>query len=484
MIESSKTVGRRLFLAGGTLAVAAACTGGSEVAALKKQLAETAPTTLVQAGQLQAAAAGAAPTGWDTAESIRGGLKLVATFDSSGPDAWSAAAHPMVYFTSEGGNNLFAGLHIIDAYTKRVVKGVNYELGEYKVSPHTTGVSPDGKWAYLQGGRTVDGKNEDVTFIINARTLKIDKILKQESRFQGATRVQRLHHVTGYIDTKGQDRVVVQYGFGSNGGPHFILDPKDNNRVVTAITVEDTGYWMGHPFLTLDPARKFLYVGLKNAAWAAEAHDVAGLAKINLETRAVTIIPAVGMHLIGMAHTADGKFLYVNDAEESMVVKIDTATNQVVGKASAGVAGPYGLAMNWDESELFAVGKGEGSHNTGSVLGVINLQDFRTKRGIINPIPLGGTGKVASIDHAILHPDQAVNELWVSNMAGDETIVLDLATRTVKAYIPTPGGGNTHSGAFVKYAADWTGTVLADHGGPQNEQYAARLAVVQAAAKT
>jgi len=484
MIESSKTVGRRLFLAGGTLAVAAACTGGSEVAALKKQLAETAPGTLVQAGQLQAAPAGAAPTGWDTAESIRGGLKLVATFDSSGPDAWSATAHPMVYFSSEGGNDLFAGLHIVDAYSKRVVTAAHYELGTYKVSPHTTGVSPDGKWAYLQGGRSVDGKDEDVTLVINARTLKIDKVLKQESRFQGATRVQRLHHVTGFVDTKGQDRVVVQYGFGSNGGPHFILDPKDNNRVVMAITVEDTGYWMGHPFLTLDPSRKFLYVGLKNAAWATEAKDVAGLAKINLETRAVTIVPAVGMHLIGQAHTADGKFLYVNDAEESMVVKIDTATNQVVGRTSAGVAGPYGLAMNWDESELYAVGKGEGSHNTGSVLGVIDLKDYRTKRGIINPIALGGVGKVASIDHAILHPDQAVNELWVSNMAGDETIVLDLATRTVKAYIPTPGGGNTHSGAFVKYAADWTGTVLADHGGPQKEQYAARLAVVQAAAKT
>ncbi|MBI4301358.1 MAG: hypothetical protein HY664_01985, partial [Chloroflexi bacterium] len=307
----------------------------------------------------------------------------------------------------------------------------------------------------------MDGKSEDITLIINARTLKIDKILKQESMFQGSLRVQRLHHVISFVDPKGQDRVVLEYGFGSNGGPHFIIDPKDNNRVVKAITVEDTGYWMGHPFLTVDPARKFLYVGLKMAAWADKLEGVGGLAKINLETRAVTVIPAIGMHLIGQAHTADGKFLYVNDAEESMTIKIDTATNQVVGRTSAGVAGPYGLAMNWDESELFAVGKGEGSHNTGSVLGVIDLKDYRTKRGIINPIPLGGVGKVASIDPAILHPDQAVNELWVSNMAGNETIVLDLATRTVKAYIPTPGGGNTHSGAFVKYAADWAGTVLA-----------------------
>jgi DNA-binding beta-propeller fold protein YncE len=480
----------------GAALLVAACTGS--------QTKEEAPArTIIQAGQLQASLPGAAPTGWDTAEAVRGGLKLVATYDSSGPDAWSARDHPTVYFTSEGGADLFAGVHIIDAYTKRVVASANYDLGA-KISPHTVGVSPDGKWAYLQSRWQLNPNvtspkaedpqhvepavppppEEDVTLIINTRTLKIDKVLKQESRFQGAARVQRLHHVTGYIDTKGQDRLVLQYGFGSNGGPHFILDPKDDNRVVMAITVEDSGYWMGHPFLTTDPSRKFLYVGLKNAAWAAEAHDVAGIAKINLETRAVTIIPAVGMHLIGMAHTADGKFLYVNDAEESMVVKIDTATNQVVGKTSAGVAGPYGLAMNWDETELFAVGKGEGSHNTGSVLGVIDLKTFGTKRGIINPIPLGGQGKVASIDHAFLHPDPAVNELWVSNMAGDETIVLDLATRTVKTYIPTPHGGNTHSGAFVRYAADWTGTVLADHGGPGNELYAARLTVAQAAAKT
>ncbi|MBI3979155.1 MAG: hypothetical protein HY331_13305 [Chloroflexi bacterium] len=475
---------RPLFRGGVLIALfvllAAACQGPGQEAAAPKA---AAPSTVVQAGQLQPSPAGAQPSGWDTKESIRGGLKLVATYDSSGPDAWSAKDHPMVYFSSEGGNDLYAGLHIVDAASKTVVASARYELGAYKVSPHTVGVSPDGKWAYLQGGRTVDGKNEDVTLIVNARTLKLDKILKQESLFQGATRVQRLHHVISFVDTKGQDRVVLEYGFGSSGGPHFLIDPKENNKVVMAITTEDTGYWMGHPFLTVDPARKFLYVGLKMAAWADHTKDVGGLAKINLDTRAVTIIPGVGEHLIGMSHTADGKFLYVNDGHDSMVYKIDTEKNEVVGKTSAGVAGPYGLALNWDETELFSVGKGEGSHNTGSVLGVIDLVDFRTKRGIINPIPLGGEGKVASIDHALLHPDPKLNELWVSNMAGDQTIVLDLKTRTVKARIPTPNKGNTHSGAFVQYNADWTGKVLADHGGPQPEQYAARAAAVAAPKK-
>ncbi|MBI4313141.1 MAG: YncE family protein [Chloroflexi bacterium] len=457
-----------------------------ELAQLQQKLAGVAPVTVVQAGQLQPAPAGQAFAGWDNAESARGGLKLIATYDSSGPDAWDVKAHPNVYFTSEGGNNLFAGLHVIDSYSKQVIAAAQFQLGEYKVSPHTTGVSPDGKWAYLQGGRTVDvgGKptNEDVTLIINARTLKLDKILKQQSMFQGAMRVQRLHHVMSFVDSKGNDRVVLQYGFGSNGGPHFLLDPKDNNRVVQTITVEDTGYWMGHPFLTADPTGKYLYVSLKVAAWGEETEEIGGIAKINLETRAVTVIPGVGRHPIGISHTADGKFTYVIDGEGSMVFKIDNATNEVVGKTSAGVAGPYGACMNWDETELYAVGKGEGSHNTGSVLGVVDLKDFRTKRGITNPIYLGGTGKVASIDHCFLHPDKDVNEIWVSNMAGDETIVVDLKTRTVKAYIPTPNGGNTHSGAFVKYNADWTGRVLADHGGPQKELYATRTAVIKAAA--
>jgi DNA-binding beta-propeller fold protein YncE len=412
-------------------------------------------------------------------------LQLVATYDSAGPDAFDAKAHPMVYFTSEGGTGkdgkeLFPGLHIIDASSKEIVASMFYDLGA-KVSPHTVGVSPDGRWAYLQGARMLqDGKtSEDVVFVINARTLKLAQILKQESVFQGAKRIQRLHHVISFVDSKGQDRVVLEFGFGSNGGPHFILDPKDNGKVVKAITTEDTGYWMGHPFLTVDPARKFLYIGLKMAAWAEVTHEVAGIAKINLETWAVTIIPGVGQHLIGMAHTADGKFLYVNDAEESRTVKIDTATNKVVGKTSAGVAGPYGLAMNWDETELYAIGKGEGSHNTGSMIGVIDLKTFVTKRGIINPIPLLGSAR--SIDHGFLHPDPKVNELWVSNMAGSETIVLDLATRKVKTYIATPLGGNTHSGAFVRYSPDWKGEVLADHGGPQTAMYQLRLTMVKTA---
>jgi DNA-binding beta-propeller fold protein YncE/outer membrane murein-binding lipoprotein Lpp len=457
-----------------------------ELTQLQQQLTSIAPSTVVQAGQLQPAPAGAQATGWDTAESIRGGLKLVATYDSSGPDAWDVKAHPMVYFTSTGGPNLFPGLHVIDAYSKEVIAQASYDLGA-KVSPHTVGASPDGKWLYLQGARLLqDGKTEEaVTFIINAKTLKLDKVLKQESMMQGSLRVQRLHHTVGFADWQGRDRLVLEYGFGSSGGPHFILDPKDNNRVVKAITIEDTGYWMGHPFVTVDPTGKFLFVSLKMAAWGTTNHGIAGVAKINLETNAVKVITGVGDHLIGMMVTADGKILYVNDAENGFTYKIDLTTDTVVGKAASGVTGQYGLALNWDETLLYTVGKGENGPNEGHNLGVIDTKTFRGARsnvlGVNLPIELGEGSR--TVDHAFLHPDPAVNELWVSNMGGTVTTVLDLKTNTVKARILVPNGGtSTHSSAFVKYNADWTGKVLADHGGPKAEMLATRLAMAQAAA--
>ncbi|MBI4297852.1 MAG: YncE family protein [Chloroflexi bacterium] len=451
----------------------------SEVSQLQAEIKGLAPVTMVQAGQLQPVPAAAQPTGWDTAESIRAGLKLVATYDSSGPDAWSAKDHPLIYISSEGTLSIspkydksapfFAGFHLIDANTKEVVKSALFNVGQEIIRyPHGVMVSPDGKWAYVGWGqKDAAGKDESVVAIVNMRTLKIDKLLKQESYYQGKMRRQYLHHIQSFKDSKGQDRVVLTFGFGSDGGPHVILDPKDDNRVVKAITYDDVKP-MGHPFTTPSPDGKFLYISMDSPEITRSEFPAAGIAKLNLETGAVTVIPNVGHHPIGITHTADGKFTYVNDAETSQTVKIDNTTNTVVARTSAGVAGPYGLALNWDETRLYVIGKGEGSHNKGGVVGVIDTNLFRQDRTFTQlPITLGGSA--SSIDHGILHPDPAVNELWISDQNGWETIVLDLNTNKTKAYIPTPNGGDTHSGGFVRYNADWTGEVLLDQGGPKSE---------------
>jgi DNA-binding beta-propeller fold protein YncE len=436
---------------------------------LQQQLAAAAPTQVVQAGQLAPPPANAPPSGWDTPDSLRSRLKLLATYDSSGPDAWDVKAHPLVYFTSEGvgsnpkGGTQMSGVQVIDAYEKKVIASALFDLGEdVRENPHSVGMSPDGRFLYIGQIHRVAAteSNRSVLLIINARTLKLEMTLE-------GPRVDWFHHITGFTDWQGRDRVIVAFGRNAGGGPTWLLDPKDKNRVVKAITIEDVGDYMGHPYPTVDPTGRFLYNAVFAAPWRSKHHDTAGIAKINLETGGVAIVPYIGDNPIGMAHTADGRFTYVNDGHSSFVFKIDNETNEVVDSTSTGVAGPYGIVLNWDESFLYPIGKGEGTHNNGSVVGLVGTQPFQSPRNFIHNMPIWLGGSASSVDHGILHPDPDVNELWVSNMNGWETIVLDLNTHQPKAYIPTPNGGDTHSGGFVRYNADWTGELLADMGGPK-----------------
>ena len=466
---------RMLAIGGAGGAIAAACQAASPTPNPSASTPATVTTT-IQSAQLQPAPAGAAPSGWETADAIRGNLTLLAKFDSSGPAAWDQVKHPVVYVSSmsyptthdatKPGDG--SGFYVIDAYTKEVVASRVYDLGELVTTyPHSVGSSLDGKWWYFMQADQVAATKQarPQVFVINAKTLKIDKVLMHPT--------QRLHHVGAFTDSKGQSRVVLGMGFGAVGGPHFILDPNNDNKVVQSITYDDIRP-MGHPFTAPSPDGKYLYISMGSPEIRTGEGNEASVAKWDIEKKVATVIHGTGNHPIGMVPTQDGKFLYLVDAENSKVFKVDVVNNAVVGETSAGVAGPYGGRLNWDETELFIVGKGEGSHNKGSVLGLIDTKTFQQSRKLATmPIYLLGEanaasgGVIASVDHAILHPDPKVNEMWVSNMAGNETIVLDLNVDRPKAYIRTPNGGNTHSGFFIKYDANWNGELLADMLGPK-----------------
>jgi mono/diheme cytochrome c family protein len=447
----------------------------SEKVALQQQLASMAPTMVVQAGQLTVPPPTAQPSGWETAEAVRGRIRLHATYDSSGPDAWDVGAHPTVFFTTEGvgsnpkGGTRKSGVMIIDAYTKQVVGSALYDLGEEVTqNPHGAGMSPDGRWLYIGQMHRVKATGQERTFllIINARTLKLDKVL------EGTARVDWFHHITAFKDWQGRDRILVAFGRTPGGAPHYLLDPHDDNRVVRAVTVEDIGYKVGHPYPTMDPTFRIMFVSIIAPPWRGQLHNTGGIAKLTLATGVSTIIPWVGDNPIGMAHTADGRFTYVNDSEGSTVFKIDNQSNSVVDHINAGVTGPYGMALNWDESLIYTVGKGEGGHNRGSVLGVLSTRPVGQAPRTLHNMPIWLGGSASSVDHAVLHPDPKVNELWISNMNGWEMIVLDLNTHQVKGYIATPNGGDTHAGGFARYTPDWKGELLADMGGPKGPMQA------------
>jgi len=440
--------------------------------------------------------------GWTNEESVRGGLHLVAEFDDymDGPDAWDIAAHPRVYFTSESyASNYFddtaegqareaaddwenfIGWHAIDAYSKEVVASALYQYeGSISRGPHGVGVSPDGQWGYVGWSESVDPDAPRVNYvgIVYTKTMKLAKILKQESPFEWGTRGQALHHIQSWIDPEGNHRVILQWGFGANGGPHHILDPNSNNQVWHSITYDDVKP-MGHPFTTPSPDGQYVYVSV-GANWIRGNHSPAAqIAKIDTSTGEVTYIGETGHHPIGITHTQDGRWTYVVDGHGSHVYMIDNETNEVVDSASAGVGGPYGICMNWDETLAFTVGKGEGSHNVGSVLGIMEITndgeiDEYNTGDIAQPIYLGGSA--SSVEHCALHPDPDVNEVWISNMKGWETIILDLNTLEVEAYVPTPNSGDTHGMAFVWYDGGWeNGELMSDMGGPKSPTMQAEI---------
>ena len=465
-----------------------------QISALEGQLSSAQVTTqVIQVGEL-------APSqydtvvpgdGWATEESVRGGLWLEAQFDSSGPDAWDIEAHPRVYFTSESyqsnyynDNDLpevgqFAGWHVIDAYSKEVVASALYEYGgEVTRGPHGVGVSPDGKWGYVGWMAAEEGESGvGYVGIINIRTMKLDKVLSQSSSFEGGTRSQAIHHIQCWTnDENGEDYSILQWGFGANGGPHFIIKPNDDNRVFRAINYDDVNP-MGHPFTTPDPTGQYVYISMGGNFIRHSDVPAAGIAKLDILTGEHEEFHEVGRHPIGITHTQDGRFTYVIDGTSSQIYKLDNESGHVVDRVAAGIAGPYGICLEWDETVAWIVGKGEGTANLGNSLAAFDLGPdvgggrFRASRAHGNtPFYLGGSA--ASVDHCALHPDSSVNEIWVSNMKGWETIVVNLDTLTVTDYINTPNNGDTHGMAFVWYDGGWDdGMLMGDMGGPKAQVF-------------
>jgi hypothetical protein len=485
----------------GQLAEAQADLGAAEgqvaTATLETQL-------VVQTGELApAVAAEPLGDGWATSESVRGGLHLVAEFDSSGDDAWDIAAHPRVYFTSESyasnfftdtdeGTTLaaspdfenFVGWHAIDAYTKEVVASALYKFdpdSEIVRGPHGVGVSPDGQWGYVGWTEELDGERSNYVGVIDTQTMKLSKLMKQESWFEGGMRGQALHHIQGWSDLDGNDYVILQWGFGATGGPHFILNPNDDNKVIKAITRQDVAP-IGHPFTTPSPDGQWVYVSVGSNQVRDNHAPAAGVAKVNVITGEVIYIMGTGHHPIGITHTQDGRFTYVVDGHTSYLYKIDNELNEVVDETSTGIAGPYGICLDRDETHAWIDGKGEGTHNVGNSMGIVDLTNFSAARDMGNlPFHLGGSA--SSVDHCALHPDPEVNEIWVSNMKGWETIVVNLDSLTVTDYIATPNGGDTHGMAFVWYDGGWeNGELQSDMGGPKSVSFRADVLARAAAA--
>ena len=487
------------------MATLVACTSDSNdeaVADLQSQLAakeaeltaaqetlQAPPQVLVQVGTPAAGAPASAPiTGWDTEYSVEMSVYLLESFDSSGPLLWDAADHPLVYFASEGpgyggltsSEVALPGYQAIDAKTHEVLVAQHYNIGDQATEdmefhdvqglffePHGLGVSPDGQFVYIPtaSGTSFSGAQDTGRLIVvNAQTGLIHQVLQVPGR---------PHHIKSFVDSQGNDRVLVySWNFGA-----YILDPSDDNRVVGAVP---NSMLMGRGYLAfVDPSGKYLWYTVRPPGGVESEGSVA-----IIDTETWSYVRNIGIEdpsPIFVAFSGDGNTTYVTGGHESIVAKIDTSSEDpsdwdMVKFARAGTEGPYGLNLNWTEDQIITIGKGEGSHNKGITVGLVDP----TMVGRARPSGEVYTGCLRA-DHGLLNPDPDANELWISCNSSFETIILDLSMKDdvlgdwVKARIPSPNGGSTHNGAFVQYNSDWTGRVVSDQNGLHGTALEAKL---------
>lgn len=432
-------------------------------------------TTLIISLCLIATAASAAPpktataqqkAAWENEWTEKVGIELEYDLDSSGPDAWDSKAHPLVFMTTEGpgyGGLLsgvtLPGLAIIDADTREVVASQNYDLLSWGwknvFEPHGLGVSPDGQWIYLPTGEgsftTTTGGHAGRFLVINARTLKIDKVIQLSGQ---------AHHAKSYVSPGGEQRVML-YGWSQ---PLFVLDPGDDNRVVGSISHQEQGS-EGYLYFASPDGDQIIGTG-RYRSFDMRKH---------LTDNPIWIIDPESWHIkkfisvpdsapVWVNFSSDSKHAYITGARNSIVMKLDMDQGKIVSEQRAGVDGPYGNHFGWDDRIIYTIGKGEESHNRGKMLGMVDAATMEVPSS--RAMDQIYTGCVRG-DHGTLHPDPEANELWISCNASFEVVVFDLDLKEVTARIPLPNGGSTHSGAFVFYPDGWAepGENLSDMNG-------------------
>ena len=397
---------------------------------------------------------------WTTPLATKLGVSLEQSFDSRGPDAWDPKKHPLVFYSTEGpgyGGLLsgvtLPGVAIIDADRREPVVSQHYDVlawGWKNVfEDHGVGISQDGKWIYLPTGEgTFGSERVGRLLIINARTLKLDKVLRLQ--------YGNPHHAK-VLNTPDGRHLVMAYGFGH---PLFVLDPAQDNKVVGGVDYKDMGM-EGYLFFA-SPDGEEIIASARHRGDGAERDNIDN-AMVRISTRDWTVtgeIPLKDSNPVWVAFSSDNRYAYFTGAGFSRVHKYDRKAEKIVGVARAGVEGPYGVHFGWNDKDLYVIGKGEASHNRGKVLGIV---DATLMEKSDRPIDQYVTNCIRG-DHGTLHPDPDANELWISCNSSFEVVVFDLDRKEVTKRIPMPNGGSSHSGAFVRYNG-WSGDVLSDQNG-------------------
>ncbi|MBI2938942.1 MAG: YncE family protein [Chloroflexi bacterium] len=352
---------------------------------------------------------------------------------------------------------------VIDARTKEVV--ASKELPEELAgSVHTTALSPDGRYVYITGQQLSASTGQALADLSQSSAMiKVDALTLQPLK---ALHVGgRLHHAQVFGD---KYLLIDTFGRAKDGLDVFLLDPV-TDQIVGGIRDEDLG---GSTYTAYgDPKGEYIYILMEPLGYTdspvTTGYLAAGrfrtgdlrwiqpywVAKVKADTwEVVAEYPYPAYRSDWIQLSADGKFMYVGGAGDDKVVKIDLETGKVVWSQATG-AGPYGIEVNADNSEVWVADKGETVSMFGRTLTVINDKTGLHKK----TIPSG-----YMIDHLVLSPDG--KEMWATSNGDGKIYVYDTTTYALLAAISLPGYGDAHGLAFAHYGSDGKGRVVADQG--------------------
>jgi len=396
----------------------------------------------------------AQPDSWATADARRLGVRLIETRDPSGPPAYPVAPGDLLFFTNSGtayaATNPKNSVVVINARTKKPIAMSDLDpMYSAKLGSHGIGLSPDGRYTYLPSMTSIgaaENATPEFTLILDSRTLKIYQILAT-----GGTP----HHAKAFRDGAGRERVLIEH-FNWNtpnsaGKGFFVVDPKDNNKVVAGMS---TGELHGNPYSGFTtPDGKYLYYSVPPPNRQELGRDLDGwLAKIDTETWKVVQSIPMRHYPLWTVFSNDGKWAWVTNSEDNKVLKVQRGIaprerDKVVGEAPTG-AGPYGMRMSLDEKELWVADKGEGGA-AGKTITIIDTEKNTVKTTVQTDCLRN--------DHIIMSPDGS--EMWATCNESHDIVVLDAKTHAIKARVPMPNGGDSHGGIFVAYARGGNGVV-------------------------
>src|SRR5712691_1657391 len=400
---------------------------------------------------------------WATPEAQRLGVRLVETRDSNGPAAYAAQPDDLLFFTNSGTGyaapNPKNSVVVINAKTKKPIAFSDIDMAySAKLSSHGIGLSPDGKYTYLPSMTSIgaaEGSTPEYTLVLDTRTLKLYQVLAT-----GGTP----HHVKAFRDGNGRQLVLIEH-FNWNtpnsaGKGWFVVDPKDNNKVVAGMTTGDM-HGNGYSGFTT-PDGKYLYCTVPPPNRNELGREIDGwLAKIDTSTwKTVQSIP-MHHYPLWTVFSLDGKWAWVTNSEDNSVLKVERGImprerDKVVAEVKTG-GGPYGMRLSLDDKELWVADKGEGGP-AGKTITIIDTE----KNSVIGTVQTDCLRN----DHIILSPDGS--EMWATCNESHDIVVLDSKTRAMKSRIPMPNGGDSHGGVFVSYSRSGNGVaaeVVSDQNG-------------------